>query len=168
MVDLHGQQKETKSKKDNLDMESRSKNVVILGAGVFGVSAANHLHRELDSNTFNVKLVAVSDYVYFLPSAIRLTVSKDYTKSIMPLKSVLDDGVEVIKDKVISFDAKSVELESADTIEFDILIIATGSQWPDPISSLYTFGNDYEAYFEKMASQISDASHIVFIGGGVC
>ena len=84
-------------------MTSNIKSVVVVGAGVFGVSVANHLCRELDANKYRVKLITVSDYVYFLPSAVRLTVSKDYTKSILPLKSVLDDGVEVIKEKVTGY-----------------------------------------------------------------
>ncbi|EJS41865.1 aif1p [Saccharomyces arboricola H-6] len=142
-----------------------TKNIVIVGAGVFGVSVANHLYREL-GGTYAIKLVTVSDYVYFLPSAVRLTVSKDYTKSISPLKSVLDDGVEVIKDTAVSFDVKRVVLGSGRTIEFDILILATGSKWSDPIGSTYTFGDNYEEYFEREASRISDANHILFLGGG--
>lgn len=104
--------------------------------------------------------------MYFLPSAVRLTVSKDYTKSILPLKSVLDDGVEVIKEKVTSFDVEKVVLESSGPTNFDVLILATGSKWSDPIGSTYIFGDNYEEYFEKEASRISDASHIVFLGGG--
>ena len=146
-------------------MTINTKNIVVVGAGVFGVSVANHLYREL-GGTYAVKLVTVSDHVYFLPSAVRLTISKDYTKSILPLKSVLDDGVEVIKDAAASFDVKRVVLESGGAIEFSILILATGSKWSDPIGSTYTFRDNYEEYFERESSRISDANHILFLGGG--
>ncbi|KAM5424917.1 Apoptosis-inducing factor 1 [Saccharomyces cerevisiae] len=146
-------------------MTINTKNIVVVGAGVFGVSVANHLYREL-GGTYAIKLVTASNYVYFLPSAVRLTVSKDYTKSILPLKNVLDSGIEVIKDTAASFDDKEVVLGSDRAIKFDILVLATGSKWADPIGSTYTFGDNYKEYFEREASRISDADHILFLGGG--
>ncbi|CAI7445903.1 CPS_collapsed_G0049850.mRNA.1.CDS.1 [Saccharomyces cerevisiae] len=146
-------------------MTTNTKNIVVVGAGVFGVSVANHLYREL-GGTYAIKLVTASNYVYFLPSAVRLTVSKDYTKSILPLKNVLDSGIEVIKDTAASFDDKEVVLGSDRVIKFDILVLATGSKWSDPIGSTYTFGDNYKEYFEREASRISGADHILFLGGG--
>lgn len=143
-----------------------TKTIIVVGAGVFGVSAANHLYRELDGTTYKIKLITPSDYVYFLPSAVRLMMSKDYSSSILPLKKVLDDGVQVIKDKVASFNPKDLVLESGEVEEFDVLIIATGSKWPDPISSTCEFRDDYKTHFEKEASRIADANHILFVGGG--
>ncbi|CAI4062343.1 hypothetical protein SUVZ_07G0020 [Saccharomyces uvarum] len=147
-------------------MTTGTKTIIVVGAGVFGVSAANHLYRELDATTYKIKLITASDYVYFLPSAVRLMISEDYSSSILPLKDVLDDGIKVVKDKVASFNPKSLVLESGEEQEFDVLILATGSKWPDPIGSTYVFGDNYKTHFKKEASRIADANHIVFVGGG--
>lgn len=147
-------------------MAENKKVIAVVGAGIFGVSAANHLARELPSATHTVKLITASDYVYFLPSAVRLTISDDYSNSILPLKDVLDSEVEVIKEKAVSFSQSSIVLESNSTLEFDVLILATGSKWPDPIGSTYAFGNDYKSYFENEATKVKKAEHILFIGGG--
>lgn len=142
------------------------KTTVVIGAGVFGVSTANHLVRELDLKHHKVKLVTTSDNVYFLPSAPRLIVSKDFSTSIFPLKDVLDDGVEIIKDEVVQFSGQQLVFKSGSQLEFDVLIIASGSKWSDPIGSTYKFGDNYKAHFEKEATKIEKAKHILFIGGG--
>lgn len=147
-------------------MEIEKKTIAVVGAGVFGVSVANHLSRELDATSYRVKLVTLSDYVYFLPSAVRLTVSRDYSSSILPLKDVIDIGVETIKDKVVSFNTSNLILESEAVLDFDVLILATGSKWPDPIGSTFAFGDDYKTYLDKQASRVQEAEHIAFIGGG--
>lgn len=142
------------------------KTIAIIGAGVFGVSTANHLVRKLDTKHHKVKLVTTSDNVYFLPSAPRLIVSKDFSTSIFPLKDVLDDGVEIIKDEVVQFSDQQLIFKSGSQLEFDVLIIASGYKWADPIGSTHKFGDDYKNYFEKIATKIEKANHILFIGGG--
>lgn len=140
----------------------RESAVIVVGAGVFGVSVANHLARE----KLQVKLINPSDYAYFLPSAVRLTVSSDYETSMVPLKRVLDQEVDFIKDKVAKFTKEDVTLESGAVLPFAALIIATGSRWPDPIGSTCIFANNYKSHFESQLSRIKDAKHVAFIGGG--
>ncbi|QLQ82259.1 hypothetical protein HG537_0H00210 [Torulaspora globosa] len=138
--------------------------VIIVGAGIFGVSLANHLVRE--NENIKVKLVNPSSYAYFLPSAVRLTVSNDYESSVIALKRVLDPEVDFIKDRVVSFTKKDITLESGSALPFKALIIATGSRWPDPIGSTSIFEDSFESHFKSHLDGIKKAKHIVFIGGG--
>lgn len=138
--------------------------VIVVGAGIFGVSLANHLVR--GNENIKVKLVNPSNYTYFLPSAVRLTVSSDYGSSVIALKKVLDPEVEFIKDRVASFTKKDITLESGPVLPFKALIIATGSKWPDPIGSTSIFEDNIESHFKSQLDRIKQARHIAFIGGG--
>ncbi|QLL31851.1 hypothetical protein HG536_0C00180 [Torulaspora globosa] len=138
--------------------------IIVVGAGIFGVSLANHLARGKEN--IKVKLVNPSIYAYFLPSAVRLTVSNDYGSSVIALKKVLDPEVNFIKDRVASFTKKDITLESGPVLPFDALVIATGSRWPDPIGSTSIFEDNFESYFKTQLDRIKEAKHIVFIGGG--
>lgn len=74
--------------------------------------------------------------------------------------------MDVVKDTVTSFCTKRLVLATGSSIVFDVLILATGSKWSDPLGTALSFGDNYNAHFEKQASLIKAAKDIVFIGGG--
>lgn len=142
-----------------------TKTILVIGGGIFGIASANHLRRDLGEQ-YKIKLVSPSDYAYFLPAAIRLPFSKDYENTVIPLTQIVDKGIEIIKDEVTFFDEKSVTTKSGKTIDFDVLILATGSKWPNPVASTAQFGDDYKKHFDEEGEKIKHAKSILLIGGG--
>lgn len=142
------------------------KTVVVIGGGIFGVSSANHLYRSLDSSKYEVKLVTISDNVYFLPASDRLAITKDYRGILIPLKEVLDRGVQVYKKDVVHFDDQRILFSTGEYLDFDALIIATGAKWASPVGSTIKFKDNHHKFFELEGEKLKKAKHVVFIGGG--
>ncbi|CAM9016840.1 unnamed protein product [Wickerhamomyces anomalus] len=148
------------------DQRRTKKTVVVVGGGIFGVSSANNLYRSLNSRKYVVKLVTISDHVYFLPASDRLAITKDYRGVLIPLNQVLDNGVQVIKNEVIHFDENSIVFNSGHSIKFDVLIIATGAKWASPVGSTIRFKDNHHKFFQEEGERLKRAKHVVFIGGG--
>jgi NADH dehydrogenase FAD-containing subunit len=138
------------------------KTVIIVGSGFYGVQTANKLAK---TTNHKVVLISPSDYTYFVVSSVRAVVYNDPEGTVFPLKDVVDKRVEIIKGIADFFDERVVQVNGT-MLNFDALIIATGSRWFDPISSTYSFGNDYQRYFKEQHDKIESASHIVLVGGG--
>lgn len=141
------------------------KTAVVIGGGIFGIASANHVKRALKDEVI-VKLITVSEYAVFLPGVVRLPITKEYKGTILPLKDVVDEDVEIICDEAIEFTETSVTAKSGQVINFDVLILATGSKWPNPIGTTLEYGDNYKSHFEKQSENIKNAKHILFIGGG--
>lgn len=139
------------------------KTVVIVGAGFFGISTANRL---ANSTNHKITLVTISKHAYFLISSIRVPVQNKTEGTFVPIDGLVSPKVEVIQDEIVNFDECQVQFENHDDLKFDVLVIATGAKWPDPIGSNLKFKDDFEQYFEKRHKEIENAKHIVLVGGG--
>jgi NADH dehydrogenase FAD-containing subunit len=139
------------------------KTVVVIGSGLFGLSAANRLAK---FENLDVKLVSVSKFTYFLIASVRAAVYNDTKGTVHPIKEVLSDNVELIVDEVTYFDESTVQFKNTSDLHFDSLVIATGAKWSDPISGTYAFKDDYKAYFDEQHAKIKKAKNFVLIGGG--
>lgn len=142
-----------------------SKTIVVIGAGAFGIGSANHIKR-LSKGEYKVTLISASKNAYFLPAGIRLPITQNFENVIFPLTDVVDKGIEIIYDEVTNFTETTVTTKSGNTINFDALVLATGSKWSSPVGSTFEFGNDHKQYFKKEHDKIEAAKSIVLIGGG--
>lgn len=138
------------------------KTVVVVGAGFFGISSANQLVKQ----GARVILVTPSKYSYILPAGPRVPVYNKPDGAIFPLEEALSKNVEVVMGSVDFFDKDKVRVGSLD-IEFDVLILATGSRWSEPIGTTMAFGDDYATYFKLQHDKLQKARNIVLIGGGM-
>lgn len=138
--------------------------VVIIGAGYFGISAANRLANS--GKDISVKLISSSKFTYSLVSSIRVPVQNDPKRTVYPVDEVLNKQVELIIDEVTDINPGSVGLKEQGTLKFDSLIIATGAKWANPLGSTNQFKDDYVKYFEDQHNKIKNAKHIVLVGGG--
>jgi NADH dehydrogenase FAD-containing subunit len=136
--------------------------VVIVGSGFYGISTANRL---INSGAKDVTLISPSDYGYIIPASIRVAVYNETEGTFFPLSEILNKQVKIIKGKADFFDEEKVTVNSKH-IKFDILVLATGSKWNDPISSTADLGDDYKTYFQEQHDKLESAKHIVLIGGG--
>ena len=106
------------------------KNLLILGAGTSGTMMANHLRSKLNKNQWNITIVDQYKTHYYQPGFLFLpfdTYTEDQVKKTG--KKFIPKGVNYIQKKIEKISAKEnmVELED-ETINYDILIIATGSK----------------------------------------
>lgn len=137
------------------------KTVVVVGGGFYGIRTANNL-----VSSANVILISVSKFTYFIPASIRVAVYNQPDGVVFPIEDVLNPKVTLVQGKVTCFNDEKVVVNGED-LKFDVLVLATGSKWSDPISTPLVFGDDYKSYFEEQHEKIINAKHIVLVGGGL-
>ena len=130
------------------------KNLLILGAGTSGTMMANHLRSKLYLNKWNITIVDQYKTHYYQPGFLFLpfdTYTEDQVKKVG--KKFIPMGVNYIQKKIekILPEENKVQLED-ETLDYDILIIATGSKiapeetegligplWKKDIFDFYTY-----------------------------
>ncbi len=155
-------------------MSKSSENIVLVGAGSGGYQVYRELSVKL-ANT-NKKLVVIEPRKFYvhLPSTLRMVVTPEgglENKSLMDHPSNVNAGnTKFIYAKVTSIvdsdsEGKYVTLDNGETVEFTVLILATGGRWSGPIG----FGNKKEEVLESVHSwrdRFRGSKDIVLIGGG--
>lgn len=160
--------------------------VVILGGGFAGISAAN----ELGSMAVDVTLVDRRNHHVFQPLLYQVALAVLSPADIaQPIRGILShhNNVDVLMDEAVGFDLekKLVHLASQVELEYDYLIVATGSthsyfghdDWEHSAPGLKTLEDATEirrrillAYELAERSMVETGSHpelnFVVIGGG--
>ena len=107
------------------------KRVVILGAGTAGTMMANHLAKKLPKKEWEMIVVDQEKTHYYQPGFLFVPFDiyqpKDVVKPIEDFLPSIATRVNERIDKVIP-EANKVILQNGDSLEYDLLIIATGSQ----------------------------------------
>ena len=131
------------------------KQLLILGAGTSGTMMANHLSRKLSSKEWQITIVDKETTHYYQPGFLFLPF--DIYKPKQVKKSIdkfIPKSVKLIKEKIdhIDKDSNKVKLMDGVQLEYDILIIATGTDivpseiegmmgehWYKDVFDFYTF-----------------------------
>jgi len=149
-------------------------NIVILGAGTGGFLLFRELASKLANTSYNLIVVEPREFYIHLPGTLRMVVSPvdGYeNKSIMDHPSDLSSGnVRFVYAKATSIvdngsNGGCVTLDNEESIDYSVLILATGSCWSGPIE----FGTEKEAILESVSSwraKFKEAQDIVLVGGG--
>ena len=106
------------------------KNLVILGAGTAGTMMANHLIKKMPKD-WKITIIDQNKVHYYQPGFLFLPfdiytpemVQKDGTKFLPKEASYVQKKIELIKPE-----EQQVILEGDEVVDYDLLIIATGSQ----------------------------------------
>lgn len=131
------------------------KKIVILGAGTAGTMMANHLAKRLPKGEWEMVIVDQEKAHYYQPGFLFVPFGiydpKDVVKPIDDFLPSIGTLVNEKIDKVVP-ENNQVLLQNGDVIQYDILIIATGSrivpdetegmmcdQWHKEIFDFYTF-----------------------------
>ncbi len=116
------------------------KNILILGAGTSGTMMANHLVKELDKNDWSITVVDQYQTHYYQPGFLFLPFDIYTTKQVKKKgKKFIPKGVNYIQEKIelILPKENKVKLASGTEINYDILIVATGTKTaPDEIEGM--------------------------------
>ena len=107
------------------------KNLVILGAGTSGTMMANHLISKLDKNEWHITIIDQHKTHYYQPGFLFLPFDIYTTKQVKKKgKKFIPKGVKYVLGEIqlIEADENSIRLEHGETINYDILIIATGTK----------------------------------------
>lgn len=116
------------------------KKLLILGAGTAGTMMANKLSKALDRKQWHITLVDKDQTHYYQPGFLFIpfgTYSREDV--IKPKNKFLPKGVEVLYSEIskIKPEDNRVELENGDIVDYDYLIIATGTEIrPDEIEGM--------------------------------
>ncbi|KAF5379373.1 hypothetical protein D9615_006582 [Tricholomella constricta] len=149
------------------------KNIVIVGGGGAGVTAARALSRTLDSSKYELILINPLPYRIWLVASLRLIVTQDEAlrKDIMlPFDKVFVNGKgKFVEGTVTSIDptkdASSVTLESGEKIDYHVLLLAQGASWFGPPAFPRT-NDGVNEHIKTLNSQLTKAQDIVLVGGG--
>jgi|WetSurMetagenome_2_1015567.scaffolds.fasta_scaffold00002_249 apoptosis-inducing factor 2 len=142
------------------------KNIVIIGGGFAGITCA----MKLSENTqFDVTLIDIKDYfeVTFAQLAALTEPKNIGEKSRFLYKSFFK--AKFIQDSVRSISQDSVEFQNNSSVKFDVLIIATGSNYRSfPIAkpSEQFVLQDRNLFFDSENAKLMAAQSITIIGGG--
>ena len=116
------------------------KNLVILGAGTSGTMMSNHLISKLPKDEWRITIVDQYKTHYYQPGFLFLPFDIYSSKQVKKNgKKFIPKGVNYIQEKIelITPEANKVELSSGTTLDYDILIIATGTKIaPDEIEGM--------------------------------
>lgn len=143
------------------------KTLLILGAGTAGTIMANHLRRKLSRSEWNIKIVDQHPEHYYQPGFLFMPFGIYTEKDVVrPKKKFIPNGVEYIQAAIDRIDADNnqVLLEQNNTVNYDILIVATGVQpmpdqtegmldgdWQKNVFEFYTFDGA-----RKLANRLKD------------
>lgn len=143
------------------------KRLLILGAGTAGTMMANHLRKKVDARQWMITIVDQDPNHYYQPGFLFFPFGS-YTESdiVRPKQPLVGDGVEYIQAAIdrVDADGNQVRLEDGGILDYDILVIATGTHpspgetegmlgpdWRERIFDFYTF-EGAKALRDKLAT----------------
>ena len=154
--------------------------VVVIGGGAAGVTVAQTLDKKLNPATHSVTLITGRDYFLHLPATLRMLVTPEPDlehHAVLPYDNIFGTGngvgrlSRVVHDKVDHVDEKSggeggtVHLSNGERIDWDVLVIATGSVWKGPLNFPST-KKDLPLWTKAWQEKFSKAKNVVLVGGG--
>jgi len=147
--------------------------VVIIGNGIAGITAARHI-RKLSNHNITV-ISAETDYFYARTALMYIYMGHLYYEDTKAYEDYFWDKnrINLIRDYVeaIDTDGKSLQMQQNEPIQYDKLILATGSNsnfidWPGVnlkgVQGLYSIQD-----LENMEAYTKDAQRAIILGGGL-
>ncbi|KAG2004408.1 hypothetical protein CC2G_002967 [Coprinopsis cinerea AmutBmut pab1-1] len=158
-------------------MTTEIQNVVVVGGGAAGTMICRKLSTKLDPRRHKLILVTARPYYTHLPPCIRMVVTP---------QGALENQVHIPYDtlftgkrsigrvviaKVVGVDENDdkkggkVRLDSGETIDFAVLVVATGCTWEGPLN--FPDGREeLEKWLAEWRDRFCKAEDVVIVGGG--
>ncbi|MFC4500231.1 MULTISPECIES: NAD(P)/FAD-dependent oxidoreductase [Streptomyces] len=137
--------------------------VVVIGGGYAGVRLA----RRLDG-TARVTLVDRKEVFFHRIASLRAGVRPEWSVTpFIPYDRLLRHG-RVAVGKAVRIDTaeRQVALATGERLPYDVLVIATGADYPEPARFTGTTTEDAMKAFAGHQQKIAGADHVLVVGGG--
>jgi NADH dehydrogenase FAD-containing subunit len=158
--------------------------IVIIGAGGMGVTTAKALDAKLDPAKHELTIIGSNDYYLHYPAALRAVVTAEGTiekDMALPYDHLFGKTFDArkgrlgkfIADAVISVEEKTdaqggggiVVLQSGKRVEWDVLVLATGSEWNGPLRWPHKH-DQLDDYLKTWREKFATAKSVVVTGAG--
>jgi NADH dehydrogenase FAD-containing subunit len=156
--------------------------IVIIGASFGGIPVAHGLLKDVlptlsagGKHAYKVTLISTSDHFYWKIGAPRLIVnpkSLPVEKALLPIadgfKSYSPEQYQFIKAAVESIqpETKTLELNNGSTVNYDSLVIASGTSFNSDVWSATNGEGQLAAALKDLQGRIPAAQSILVAGGG--
>src|SRR3989344_7266470 len=138
------------------------KKVVIIGGGFAGSYSAMFLE-----SCFDVTLVDTKNYFEFTPGILRAISEPEEIKDIQIYHKNYLKKSKLIKSSVKEIKDNFVVLNNNSKIDFDYLIIASGSSYKSPIKEENVLLVDRGKHIRVYGNKLDSAKSVLIIGGGI-
>ncbi|KAJ6511399.1 FAD/NAD(P)-binding domain-containing protein, partial [Mycena vitilis] len=149
--------------------------VVVVGGGAAGVNIARPLSAQLDAAHYTLFLINPLPYRILLPAALRMVVSDTddlATTALVPYDKIFQGGRGTfVQDSVESIHQEMgattgfLTLGSGEELAYDILILAPGLSWLDPLA-FPKKAEEVTAYIARTREKFALAQSYLLVGGG--
>lgn len=149
---------------------TQTKNVVVVGGSFAGYYTAKHLTETLPTG-YRVVLVEKNSHFNYVFAFPRFSVISGYEKfAFIPyggLEKAAPKGIfEFVQGKVDRVDERVIRLEGGKKLEYEYLVIATGTSSALPSKVMATESIDAQRELRGLQSKIEKAARIAVVGGG--
>jgi apoptosis-inducing factor 2 len=137
--------------------------VIVIGGGYGGIRLA----KQLDEYS-RVTLVDRKEVFFHRIAALRAGVREDWTTTpFIPYDRLLSNG-RVMVGKAVTIDTgeRYVKLATGERLPYDVVVIATGADYPEPARFLGTTTEEAAKTFTAHQESIAAAEHVLVVGGG--
>jgi len=149
------------------------KNIIIIGNGISGITAARHIRKRSDDPITIIS--SETDHFFSRTALMYIYMGHMKYEQTKPYEDWFwkKNNLQLKRDYVtdINTDLKKISLQSGNTMNYDILILATGSKpnkfgWPGQdlkgVQGLYSYQD-----LENMEILTQDIQRAVVVGGGL-
>ncbi|WP_405625332.1 FAD-dependent oxidoreductase [Streptomyces sp. NBC_00016] len=141
----------------------RDGDIVVIGGGYAGVRLA----KRLDA-TARVTLVDRKEVFFHRIASLRAGVRPEWSVTpFIPYDRLLRDGRIVVGKAVrVDTDERQVVLATGERLPYDVVVIATGADYPEPARFTGTTTEETIKSFAGHQRKIAAAEHVLVVGGG--
>ncbi len=115
---------------EEVDVDERTKRLVILGGGTGGTLAANRLRKQFCAADLHIDVVDLDDRHVYQPGLLFVPFGlAEPDEIVRPRHRQLRDGVDYHQSPIrsVDIDADEVTLENGTILAYDVLVVATGA-----------------------------------------
>ncbi|MFJ9024753.1 NAD(P)/FAD-dependent oxidoreductase [Streptomyces sp. NPDC102259] len=141
----------------------RDGDIVVIGGGYAGVRLAKRL-----DTTARVTLVDRKEVFFHRIASLRAGVRPEWSVTpFIPYDRLLRDG-RVVVGKAVRIDTaeRQVVLATGERLPYDVVVIATGADYPEPARFTGTTTEETIKSFAGHQRKIAAAEHVLVVGGG--
>ncbi|KAJ2776752.1 hypothetical protein H4R18_005501 [Coemansia javaensis] len=152
----------------NIPRASKTFHVIIIGGAFAGIRAAQDLEEMLPPNMVTITVIERRDRYFYNLGALRSVVKRDLIDLVwLPYHNIFrHPHNKVIQGEVASVYPNSVILKDGRKLDFDSLLVATGSVYPTPCKVDSVSHKDGKAEQCRYFDMVRAADSILIIGGG--